>query len=64
MEEKYLTINEVCYQLGVSRQSVNNWRIAGLLSALNRDGRIVFKQSEVKSLSTRRIPPGRKRKEK
>ena len=63
MKEKYLTINDVCSLMKVSRQSVNNWRKDGLIKANNINGRVVFSEADIKALPAKRMPPGRRRKE-
>lgn len=64
MEGKFLTINEVCKTMGVSRQTVNNWRKAGLIKAHSINGRVVFSEADIKALPAKRMPPGRRRKDK
>lgn len=64
MEEKYLTIDDVCKLMKVSRQSVNNWRKDRLIKAYNRNGRVVFSEADIKALPAKRMPPGRRRTDK
>lgn len=64
MEERFLTITEVCSLMKVSRQSVNNWRKDGLIKAHNINGRVVFSEADIKAFPAKRMPPGRRRKDK
>lgn len=60
MEEKK-TISDICKDMAVSRQTVNNWRDKGYLVGSVENGLLVFSVDEINSLSKKRMPRGRRR---
>lgn len=61
MEEKK-TISDICKDMSVSRQTVNNWRDKGYITGSVENGLLVFSKAEVDRLPEKRMPRGRRKK--
>ena len=51
-KESYLTPDQVCKELGISRGTVNNWADRGILKLYRLGGRTYFKFSEIEKAMT------------
>ena len=51
-KESYLTPDQACKELGISRGTVNNWADRGILKLYRLGGRTYFKFSEIEKAMT------------
>jgi len=55
MESEYLTIKETAKMLKVTRGTLNNWKLSGVLSPYNIGGKVLYKKSEIEQALSKAV---------
>jgi hypothetical protein len=48
--EKFLTNNDVCKMLKVSSRTLQEWRTKGIIPCIHLKGKILYKESDIKTM--------------